>query len=108
MGVVTYRVEKLHGRPIVDGSDVRRLRIGADPNRSRLRGDAMFPTVVRIPDWVPAEDRAHPDAKYYLYFASHHGTSIHMAWSERVDSADWTIFNAGRLDDPRFPRARSF
>ena len=47
MSEVTYRVEKLHGRPIVDGSDVRRLRIGADPNRSRLRGDAMFPTVVR-------------------------------------------------------------
>ena len=60
MSEVTYRVEKLHGRPIVDGSDVRRLRIGADPNRSRLRGDAMFPTVVRIPDWVSAEDRAHP------------------------------------------------
>ena len=26
-----------------------------------------------------------------------------MAWSDRVDSADWTLFNAGRLDDPRFP-----
>ncbi len=103
MSVVTYRVEKLHGRPIVDGSDVRRLRIGADPNRSRLRGDAMFPTVVRIPDWVPAEDRAHPSANYYLYCASHHGTSIHMAWADRVDSGDWTLFNAGRLDDPRFP-----
>ena len=26
-----------------------------------------------------------------------------MAWSDRVDSADWTLFNASRLDDPRFP-----
>ena len=67
MAEASYRVEKLHGKPIVDGSDVRRLRIGADPNRSRLRGDAMFPTVVRIPEWVPARDRAHSDANYYLY-----------------------------------------
>ncbi len=103
MAKATYRIEKLHGKPIVDGNDVRRLGIGADPNRSRFRGDAMFPTVVRIPNWVPGEDRAHPNANYYLYFASHHGTSIHMAWSDQVDSAAWTIFNAGRLDDPRFP-----
>jgi hypothetical protein len=103
MGGATYKVEKLHGKPIVDGNDVRRLRIGADPNRSKLRGDAMFPTMVRIPDWVPAEERANPNAKYYLYCASHHATSIHMAWSDRVDSPDWTFFNAGKFDDPRFP-----
>ena len=103
MARATYRIEKLHGKPIVDGYDVRRLGIGADPNRSRFRGDAMFPTLVQIPDWVRAADRAHPRARYYLYFASHHGASIHMAWSDRVDSPEWTIFNAGRLDDPRFP-----
>lgn len=46
MAEATYKVEKLHGKPILDGNDVRRLRIGADPNRSKLRGDAMFPTIL--------------------------------------------------------------
>ncbi|MDP6042246.1 MAG: hypothetical protein QGG64_27100 [Candidatus Latescibacteria bacterium] len=96
MAEATYKVEKLHGKPIVDGNDVRRHRIGADPNRGKLRGDAMFPTMVKIPDWVPVDERANPEAKYYLYCASHHATSIHLAWSDRVDSPDWTLFNTPR------------
>ncbi len=34
-------------------------------------GNAMFPSLVKIPDWVPPEARAHPEAVYYLYWATH-------------------------------------
>jgi len=55
----------------------------------------MFPTVLRIPEWVPREQRADPRANYYLYFAAHHGTCINLAWAETMRSPGWTVFNVG-------------
>ena len=85
----TYEIERLHGRPIIEGTMMRSLGIVA----KTTRGDAMFPTVLRIPEWVPREQRADPRANYYLYFAAHHGTCISLAWAETVDSPGWTVFN---------------
>ena len=86
-----YEIERLHGRPIIEGATMRSLGIVA----KSTRGDAVFPTVLRIPEWVPREQRADPRAKYYVYFAAHHGTCISLAWAETVDSQGWTVFNAG-------------
>lgn len=87
----SYEVERLHGKPIIEGATMRSLGIVAKTSR----GDAMFPTVVRVPDWVPDDQKPNPRANYYLYFAAHHGTCISLAWAEKVDSSKWTLFNVG-------------
>ena len=42
------------------------------------------PSVVKLPKWLPEEKRVDKRAKYYLYFAHHHGKYIRMAWSEKI------------------------
>lgn len=42
------------------------------------------PSLIRIPDWIPPENRADPSALYYLYFAHHQGDYIRMAWSDNL------------------------
>ncbi len=53
-----------------------------------------FPSVVRVPDWVPVEERAHPRARYYLYYGTHHGKHIYMKWAENLEG-EWEDFNLG-------------
>lgn len=53
-----------------------------------------FPSVVRVPEWVPVEERAHPRARYYLYYGTHHGEHIFMKWAESLDG-EWEEFNLG-------------
>lgn len=53
------------------------------------------PSMVRIPSWIPASEKADPDAQYYLYFASHWGRHIKMAWSSNIEGP-YTIFNPGK------------
>ena len=43
------------------------------------------PTVIRIPDWIAPENRANPDAKYYIYFAHHKGEYIRMVWATEIE-----------------------
>lgn len=50
------------------------------------------PSCVRIPDWVTPADRAHPSAVYYLYFGSHSGEFIRMAWAANLEGP-WTGFH---------------
>ena len=52
------------------------------------------PCVIRVPDWVPASERAAPAANYYLYYGSHHGDYIRMKWAESIDGP-WTEYNLG-------------
>ena len=54
----------------------------------------MFPTVIRVPDWLTVEQRAHPKANYYLYFSEHHGDHLFMSWAESL-SGPWFEFNLG-------------
>ncbi|MEM9345945.1 MAG: hypothetical protein AAGB26_04925 [Planctomycetota bacterium] len=55
-------------------------------------GFGMHPSLIRVPDWVPASERPHPSAKYYLYSAGHSGKSIHMAWSDSL-TGKWQRWN---------------
>ncbi|MDF7798619.1 hypothetical protein P4C99_04045 [Pontiellaceae bacterium B1224] len=52
------------------------------------------PTVIRIPDWIPADERADPSAVYYVYFAHHDGEYIRMAWAAEI-AGPWTLYDVG-------------
>ncbi len=49
------------------------------------------PSVIRIPDWIPASKRANPKAVYYMYFAHHQGEFIRLAWAENVEGP-WSLY----------------
>ncbi|MEX1039280.1 MAG: hypothetical protein WDZ51_01525 [Pirellulaceae bacterium] len=53
-----------------------------------------FPSVIRVPEWVAASQRAAPQANYYLYYGTHHGNYIRMKWAESIDGP-WTEYNVG-------------
>ena len=52
------------------------------------------PSVIRIPDWIAKEDRANPEAKYYLYFAHHSDKYIRMAWAANIQGP-WHLYDVG-------------
>ena len=49
-------------------------------------------SVIRVPDWIPANERIHPDARYYMYFSNHSGDDIRLAWASSI-LATWNLFN---------------
>ena len=49
-------------------------------------------SVIRIPSWIPASERVHRDAKFYMYFSNHAGDDIRLAWAETI-TGDWSLFN---------------
>jgi len=51
-------------------------------------------SLIRVPDWLPPEKRADPQAVYYLYFAHHSGRYIRMAWAKKVEGP-YQLFNPG-------------
>jgi len=87
------QVERIGTEPIIDAASF--AAIGASG-----AGNINGPSCIRVPDWVAPEDRAHPDAQYYLYFANHSGESIRMAWAVEIEGP-WHLFNMGSNDDPR-------
>jgi hypothetical protein len=52
------------------------------------------PSVIRVPDWIPAERRADPAAVYYLYFADHEGAYIRLAWAAQI-VGPWFLHGSG-------------
>ncbi|MCP4746263.1 MAG: hypothetical protein GY874_09000 [Desulfobacteraceae bacterium] len=74
--------------PVIDSPLLRSQGILGQNGTANING----PSLIRIPDWIPASERIHPDAKYYLYFASHGGSFIRMAWAGSLTGA-WEIFN---------------
>lgn len=60
----------------------------------RSIGNSANPSVIRVPDWIPASQRAATNAVYYMYFANHTGQHIQMKWAETLDGP-WTEFNLG-------------
>jgi len=52
------------------------------------------PSLIRIPDWISTDNRAHPSAVYYLYFADHGGDYIRMAWAENI-TGPWRLYQSG-------------
>ena len=77
-----------NNQPIISG----KMFLDIDPKLTHEAGNINGPSLVRIPDWVPAEKRAHPSAKYYLYFASHSDVYIRMAWATQVEGP-YTLYN---------------
>jgi hypothetical protein len=76
--------------PIIDRSSFTSLNSQGSYDGSNING----PSVISIPAWIPDAYKAHPTAKYYLYFAHHNGSFIRMAWAANI-KGPWTIFNYG-------------
>ena len=58
------------------------------------------PSMIRIPDWIPANRRANPNAQYYLYFGHHSGDYIRMAWSRNIEGP-YTLYDDFRNSGDR-------
>ena len=50
------------------------------------------PSLIRIPSWIPTSQRANASARYYLYFGSHVGDYIRMAWAANIEGP-YTLYN---------------
>ncbi|MEM7355195.1 MAG: hypothetical protein AAF657_30575 [Acidobacteriota bacterium] len=76
------------GQPIIEPAMFAAVGVAADG--ANING----PSLLRVPDWVPPADRAHPSAAYYLYFADHSGRYIRLAWAQHVEGP-WTLYRTG-------------
>ncbi len=86
----SYRVERLNGgEPIITAEMF--AEAGATDREGRNINGA---TMIRLPDWLPREERAHPAAEYYLYFGHHGGRYIRMAWSA-TPIGPFTLYQVG-------------
>ncbi len=57
-------------------------------------GHSANASVIRVPDWIPLEQRAAASATYYMYYGNHTGHRIQMKWAETLEGP-WTEFNLG-------------
>jgi hypothetical protein len=57
------------------------------------------PSLIRVPEWIK-----NPLGRYYLYFASHKGSYIYLAYSGNIEGP-WQIFKNGtlQLEQSLFP-----
>ena len=79
-----YQAIRLNdGNPIIEPSMFNNLNDGENING---------PSLIRIPDWIPANERANVSAQYYLYFAHHSGDYIRMAWASNIEGP-YTLYN---------------
>ncbi len=63
-------------------------------NRRSPDGDNINgPSIIRIPSFIPNNQRVNSNARYYLYFAHHDGEYIRMAYS-RDAFGPFTLFRA--------------
>ncbi len=82
-------VTRLNGnQPIVD----EQMFLDIDPALTHDAENINGPSLVRIPSWVPAQDRVDPTAVYYLYFAHHSDDYIRMAWAANIEGP-YTLYN---------------
>jgi len=85
----TYLVTRLNNaQPIITEAMFQAL--GDFDSGENING----PSMIRIPDWIAAEDRADPTAVYYLYFAHHGGSYIRMAWAADIEGP-WNLYDVG-------------
>lgn len=92
-----YQVIRLNeGNPIIEPSMFSNQDDGLNING---------PSLIRIPDWIPVNERANVSAQYYLYFAHHVGDYIRMAWATNIEGP-YTLYddeagigNRGVLDN---------
>lgn len=79
-GPACIKAERLLDRPLIDGS--------LDPS---ITDNVQGPSLIRVPDWVKGRL-----GRYYLYFASHKGDSIRLAYADRL-TGPWKIHSGGAL-----------
>ncbi len=90
-----YTATRLNGgQPIIDQGSFSAV----DPAFAAQGSNINGPSVIRIPDWIPAENRADPAAVYYCYFGDHGGTYIRMAWAADVEGP-YTLYNVRPISD---------
>lgn len=75
----SLKVTRVGDAPIISGA----LLPGAD-------GESINgPSLIRVPDWV-----TNPLGRYYLYFSHHAGTTIRLAYADRLEGP-WKIHPGG-------------
>jgi hypothetical protein len=86
----TFEAERLNaGEPVLSAQHFQQV------NAPKSEGNNINgPSVIRIPDWIPHELRAAPDARYYLYFAHHSGDYIRLAWARDIEGP-WQLYKTG-------------
>jgi hypothetical protein len=57
------------------------------------------PSVIPVPDWIAPENRAEPNATYYMYFAHHGGNYIRLAWAAEIEGP-WQLYQVGSGVNP--------
>ena len=81
---VPYQTVRLNnGDPIIEPSMFARSSDGENING---------PSMIRVPDWIPTNRRAHPSAQYYLYFGHHVGDYVRMAWAANIEGP-YTLYD---------------
>lgn len=86
----TFVITRLNNaRPIITEAMFESLG-AADEQGNNING----PSVIRLPEWVAAENRADPNAAYYMYFAHHRGNYIRMAWAADIEGP-WNLYQVG-------------
>lgn len=84
----TYTVQRLTPeQPLIDAQSFADAGL-TDREGRNING----PSVIKVPDWIPPEERADPSANYYMYFGHHGGKYIRMAWAEEL-SGPWIFYN---------------
>ena len=85
----SYQVIRINNsQPIIDQELFADL--GVRDEGENING----PSLIRIPDWISPQNRAHPSAIYYLYFGHHSGDYIRMAWAENI-TGPWRLYQSG-------------
>ena len=89
-GQGTYIINRLNqGKPII--TEAMFDAVGASQSESyNING----PSVIRVPSWIEPENRADPNAVYYMYFAHHRGNYIRLAWSVKIEGP-WHLYKIG-------------
>ena len=84
-----------NGQPIITPQMFHDAGVSAEQDDEGLQfggGNINGPSLIRVPDWLSPEERAHPEARYYCYFASYRGQAIRMAWAADI-AGPYELFN---------------
>ena len=100
MATLVLTVLPARHSPAADGPFNDRIEVIRLPNNPIIRPEMLpgrdgeninGPSLIRAPAWL-----AHPLGKYYLYFASHSGKYIRLAFADHLEGP-WKIYEPGTL-----------
>ena len=86
---INFQATRLNNaQPIISSESFKAVGASAEEG-ANING----PSVIRIPSWIPKEQRASPTAEYYMYFAHHKGRYIRLAWAEQPEGP-WHLYGS--------------